>query len=559
MTALILALFDPFARLFKALGVDYAQFRTILEVKLTMDNRRQINAFQGSSTSKKQPKAVFVLMLVSYAAFGLYVGLITALMPSTFTAMTLAHSFVMVMVGMSLVGDYSSVLLDTTDNAVMQPRPVTGRTLLVTRIVHIALYLSLMAFSLSLCTMVVATFKIHVLAPIVIAATLGLSMCLVVFLASTMYLLAMRVTSAERVRDIITWVQIIMAVVMVGGYQVLPRMMGADALKSMALENATWVYFYPPAWFAAPVALLAGHVTLVNLFLSTEAVFIPILAMLTVVRVLAPTFNQSMLDLEAQAPVKTVSAAAAERPATLSTRLARLTCRNEEMQAAFDMVWQLCARDRQFKRRVYPSIAMMAVMAVAFLFNTGGKSEPMLQQFRESSWYLLALYMASLPTATVIAQVALTEQPEAAWIYRLLPIARPGRIIVAGWKVMLMRIVVPVQIALLVVLFALVGPRMLLDGVISACATLFIAALYGLVFGRQFPFSMPYSVMQQSGRMLRAFGLMMLPFFLCGLHYAFTFVPFAAIALIPVYLLLTGFVLKAIESTAWPDLLRDEQ
>lgn len=554
MTSLILALFDPFARLFTALGVDYAQFRAILEVKLTMDNRRQLGAFQGASGSKKQPKAIFFLTLVGYTFFGLYFGVIVAVMPSTLTAMTLAHSFVMVMVGMSLVGDYSTVLLDTTDNAVMQPRPVTGRTLLVARVVHVALYLSLMSFSLSLCTMVVAAFKIHLLAPVVFAATLGLSMCLVVFLASTMYLLAMRVASAERVRDIITWVQIVLAVVMVGGYQILPRMMGADALKSMTLESATWVYFYPPAWFAAPIDLLAGHVTLMNLFLSTEAVLIPILAMLVVVRVLAPTFNKSMLALEAQAPVKPVAIPAAGRPTTLSSRLARLTCRNEEMQAAFDMVWQLCARDRQFKRRVYPSVAMMAVMAVAFLFNTGGKSEPVLQKLRESNWYLIALYLASLPTATVIAQVALTEQPEAAWIYRLLPIARPGRIIVAGWKVMLMRIVVPVQIALLVVLFALIGPRMLLDGVVAASATLFIAALYGLVFGRQFPFSMPYSVMQQSGRLIRTFGLMFLPFILCGLHFAFALMPYAPVLLIPVYLLLTWFVLKAIESTAWPDL-----
>lgn len=558
MTSLILALFDPFSRLFQALGVDYAQFRAILEVKLTMDNRRQLNAFQGASTGKKQPKAIFFLTLVGYTFFGLYFGVIAALMPSTFTAMTLAHSFVMVMVGMSLVGDYSSVLLDTTDNAVMQPRPVTGRTLLVARVVHIALYLSLMSFSLSLCTMVVAAFKVHVLAPVVFAATLGLSMCLVVFLASTMYLLAMRVASAEKVRDIITWVQIILAVVMVGGYQVLPRMMGAQTLKSMSLEGATWVYFYPPAWFAAPIDLLAGHITLMNLFLSTEAVLIPVLAMLVVIRVLAPTFSQSMLDLEAQAPVKSVATPTAMRPATLSTRLARLICRNAEIQAAFEMVWQLCARDRQFKRRVYPSVAMMAVMAVALLFNPGGKSEPVLQQFRESSFYLFALYMASLPTATVIAQVALTEQPEAAWIYRLLPIARPGRIIVAGWKVMMMRIVVPVQIALLVVLFALIGSRMLLDGVVSACATLFIASLYGLAFGRQFPFSKPYSVMQQSGRMMRTFGLMFLPFVLCGLHYVFKWVPYGPIALMPVYLLLTYFVLKAIETTTWPDLLRDE-
>jgi len=558
MISLLLAMFDPFARLFQALGVEYTQFRSILEIKLMMDNRRQHNAFQGASSSKKQPKAVFFFMLFGYAAFGIYFGVIVAALPSTFTAMTLAHSFVIVMVGMSLVGDYSSVLLDTTDNAVMQPRPVSGRTLLVARAVHIALYLLLMSFSLSLCTMVVAAFKLHPLAPLVIAATLGLSMCFVIFLASTLYLLAMRVASAERVRDIITWVQIVMAVVMVGGYQILPRMMGADALKSITLEGATWVYFYPPAWFAAPIELLMGRVSLMNLFLSTEAVFIPILAMLVVIRVLAPTFNKAMLALEAQAPVKSSATPKADRPAALSARLSRLICRSQETRAAFDMVWQLCARDRQFKRRVYPTVAMMAVMAVAILFNQGGRSGSGLERLRDSNWYLFALYLASLPTATVIAQIALTEQPDAAWIYRTLPIARPGRIIVAGWKVMLMRIVVPVQIALLVVLYAIIGQRMLLDGVVAASATMFIASLYGLVFGRQFPFSMPYSVMQQSGRMIRAFGLMFLPFFLCGLHYVFTFVPYAPIGLIPVYLLLTYFTLKAIESTAWMDLLREQ-
>ena len=559
MIKIILKLFDIISRPLSAMGIDYAQFRAILEVKLMMDNRRQSGALQQASVKrKKPPHAIFALTLVMYAFFGIFFASTTMMIPSPLLAMSLVHSFVMVMVGMTLVADFSSVLLDTTDNAVLQPRPITGRTLLAVRIAHITVYLSLMAFSLSFFTICMTAVRYHWTAPLVFAATLALSLCLIVFLASSLYLLAMRTVSAEKLRDFITWVQITMTIVMVGGYQILPRFMGRKELASISMEGKTWVYFYPPAWFAAPMDLLMGHIGTMQLILAMEAVVIPLVAILVVVRVLAPTFNRSVYALEGQS-VQSAVTKKARRPGTeFPTRLARWFSRNDEMRAAFDFVWRLCDRDRQFKRRVYPSIAMAVIMGGALYFNASRDAGAAATFLKNSKFYLVVLYFGSMMTATIVAQVALTDQPDAAWIYRVLPIARPGVLMVAAWKVVMARILLPVQILISVVLLFLVGPRMIADGLVAICANTFMAALYGLAFGRHLPFSMPYSVMQQSGRVFWGCGLMMLPMLMGGIHFVLTQIAYAAVVLIPVYVVLTHLVLRALADTDWQHVLKEK-
>jgi len=558
MIKLILHIIDLFSRPLTAIGVDYPQFRAILEVKLMMDNRRTPVAFQQGAPGKKPPQAAFAMTLAMQALFGFFFAATTMWIPSPLVAMSLAHSFVMVMVGMTLVADFSTVLLDTTDNAVLQPRPITGRTLLAVRIAHITVYLSLLAFSLSAFTMAATAIRYHWTAPLVFAATLALSLCLIIFFASSLYLLAMRLVSAEKLRNIITWTQIIMTIAMVGGYQILPRFMGKEDIRAMSFEGATWVYFYPPAWFAAPMDLLMGHVGIMQLFLATEAVVIPLIAILVVVRVLAPSFNSSIFALEGQ-PTQSAPVGLA-RPAgsAFPTHLARWLCRDPEVRAGFDFTWRLCDRDRQFKRRVYPSIAMAAIMCGAILFKEASDTGAAAEFLQKHNFYLFILYFGSMMTASIVMQVTLTDQPEAAWIYRVLPVARPGALMLAGWKVVTARILVPTQIVFSIVLCILVGHRMILDAVIAFFANIFIAALFGLAFARHLPFSMPYSVMQQSGRVLWGCAFLILPAFLGGLHFMLQLLPYAALILIPVYAALTHVVLKSLADTDWRHVLKEK-
>ena len=91
------------------------------------------------------------------------------------TGLTMVNTFVMAMMGLMLIGDFTNVLVDTTDNTVLLPRPVGDRTLLAVRTAHIVSYLG--ALSLALCagTLVIGTIEFHPLFAVVYLLFLILS------------------------------------------------------------------------------------------------------------------------------------------------------------------------------------------------------------------------------------------------------------------------------------------------------------------------------------------------------------------------------------------------
>ena len=61
----------------------------------------------------------------------------------------IVHTYIIFMMAMTLVTDFATVLLDTTDNQVILPRPVSSKTLFMARLVHILLYLLQFTIALS--------------------------------------------------------------------------------------------------------------------------------------------------------------------------------------------------------------------------------------------------------------------------------------------------------------------------------------------------------------------------------------------------------------------------
>src|SRR5690349_23488897 len=108
---------DLFRWLYMKLGIDYEQLRSIVEVKLMMDNRRQVVAY--TTKNKKEPSRVFLVALLFYALFGVFISLAIATVPSFMLGMVIFFSYIMVMISMTLITDFSSVLLDTSDNTII--------------------------------------------------------------------------------------------------------------------------------------------------------------------------------------------------------------------------------------------------------------------------------------------------------------------------------------------------------------------------------------------------------------------------------------------------------
>ncbi len=251
MTDLILKVLDLFKWFFRSLGVDYEKFRILLWVKLTVDNRQEKSMVQRKA--KKEMSNSMLRVTFIYAVMGVFLGLILLGIQSVFTSMVLVFSMVMVMTAVALISDFTSVLLDTTDNAILMPRPIDSRTMATARITHIVIYILMITLALTAASIIIGTIKFGPIFTVVFIFTLFFAVLFVVFLANVFYLLLMKISSGENFQNIILYFQILMAAFAMGSYQLLPRLIEMDALEGFTLPIRWWTYLLPPAWMAAPI------------------------------------------------------------------------------------------------------------------------------------------------------------------------------------------------------------------------------------------------------------------------------------------------------------------
>ena len=118
----LVKLFNP---VFRRQGIDVDRLFTIVELKLLMDTRRVYMSWKQGQ--QKDNKNHLTTILLLYGLFGIFMGIAVYSFPNVVTAMILFHSYVIFMMAMTLITDFSSVLLDTTDNQIILPRPVNRR------------------------------------------------------------------------------------------------------------------------------------------------------------------------------------------------------------------------------------------------------------------------------------------------------------------------------------------------------------------------------------------------------------------------------------------------
>jgi hypothetical protein len=200
---------DQFKWLFRLLKVDYEKFRIILWTKLTDDNRQEKSIVQRKS--KKEMSNSLGIVAFVYAFIGIMIGLMLLGIKDLFVSMVIVFAIIMVMTAVALISDFTSVLLDTTDNAILLPRPVDSRTLVVARLAHIVIYILLITLSLSAASIAIGTAKFGPVYTILFLLSLMLSVLFVVFVANVFYLLLMKISGGEHFRDIILYFQIFMA------------------------------------------------------------------------------------------------------------------------------------------------------------------------------------------------------------------------------------------------------------------------------------------------------------------------------------------------------------
>lgn len=526
MIRFLLSLFRPFKGFIEASGADFEQFIRILELKLTIDNRKQSNK-RGSSAEKS-----LAMQSLGQIVLGLVFAMVSFRINEPFTFYYLMHTVLMVMMAMMIISEFTTILFDTSENSIIQPLPIKGNTMNMARNAHVFLYLALIAFNISLATFVIGIFKFGLISGLLFLLTVFFNVLFTLFVANILYLGLMHVASGEQLKNVLMYFQIAIAILFMAGYQFGMHLIDKSDITNMIMHVDWYTYLIPSAVFAgfiesvSKLSFSGGHL----LFIA-EALVLPFAALYVTSRYLTPVFNRKLLHLESSDKATKVKTSTGKT--TLYYRLMeRFFTRNQVEKASFQLAWRMSGYERLFKQNFFPSLGYVLIMVAVQAFNNNIN----LNQLQHSERFLIVLYAFMLISFTLTNTLQLGNNRNVAWIFKILPVESPAAYFKGFIKAAFVRFYNPFYFLLSAGVIAFWGIKVLPDVIIAWMAIYLCTLLMYYIQGAIFPFSQPKSAAQGGKNMIKVFALMFISVLLGFGHYLLMQIPFFGhLALFVVY------------------------
>ncbi|MEO6583282.1 MAG: hypothetical protein ABIO05_03105, partial [Ferruginibacter sp.] len=291
MDKLLLKILLGFVKFFFSDEKDFAQLKIITQTKVMMD-RRRVAIGMGRKVQKENANPLLVTLIV-YSILGLFMALLIGGF-SILSSMIIFHGYLLFMMAMTLITDFSSVLLDTADNNIILPKPVKGRTVFIARVVHILVYLLQFTIALALFPLIAAFIKFGLVVGLAMLMTITLTVGLAVFLSYFLYALILRFADEQKIKDIVGYFQIFITILFGVGSQLLPRLVNFEKLN-LSFSLHWYSYLIPPVWMAAVLeSVHLMHFNRSGYAMLALALLVPIFAVWLMVTYLAPGFSKKL-------------------------------------------------------------------------------------------------------------------------------------------------------------------------------------------------------------------------------------------------------------------------
>jgi ABC-2 type transport system permease protein len=516
-------------------GLDKSLLRAILSIKLLMDERRPNNWTTGRGGHTEQSSSPFWMALTSLF-FGLLYLYNFYLGPDYVTHLCLYFGFYILMLSMMLISDFTALLLDVRDNNIILPKPIDDRTLVAARLLHILVHILKLVIPMLLpCTIYLGIAKGWHCVPLFVLLCL-LATFFSIFLINALYILLLRAIRPARFKNLISTMQIVIAISAYAGIQWVLRSNSESGIQSFADRAAFLVY--PPYWFACAFSLiLEANVTTIHLISTFLAFILPFIGIYVVIKYLAPHFNERLAMISgSESTLLAVEATQIGSKITFSEKLSGYLCRKGAEQVGFRFAMTMMFRSREFKLKVYPSIGYVLVILI-MPFLTGSiklDSEDTLS-FNTLIFLAYALGMILYPA---IAAIMLSEKYRAAWMFWIVPLEKPGELAMGAIKAVLAKFLLLPSLLLLSTGIGVFGPSILPDLLLAISNQVLILLLVSHIQINALPFSKPVAK-SDGGQTLATMIFLFLGGILAVLHYilfhnpwlvtAFTVLPCAAI------------------------------
>jgi ABC-2 type transport system permease protein len=495
--------FDPV--LAKA-GVNIDQLHEILRIKLLMDNRRPRSLFSTRKAAVNANKKVTNPLLVSFFTLllGFFIGMLLFFNEMPLTGHTFYFTIFMVLMCFTIVSDFTTVLIDTRDQFILLPRPVDDRTIAVSRILHITIYVLRLALIQGLPGIIMVGFadKNALASPLFLIEILEATF-LCILMVNLIYLGMMRSVNPQKFKDLISSFQIGFTILVFAVYYLLPRLIDKSSLAGMDLLSHWWAYLLPPVWIASfnQVLIHPGQANIIISLLAVLGIVSPLAGLWFVIKVLAPGFNKKLAILatsDGNAPDNAVKKVYKQ---DFRDKVANFITPDPIENAGFRITWKLAARTREFKMKAYPSFGFVPIM---FLYITlSGKGASVADKFnriQSGQNYFILMYLSTIVLSSMLITISQSEKYKASWVYYALPIDQPGKILSGMYKAIITLYYFPFCLILGIGVVLVWGPQVINDVILAFLICMVYGVLIALFSVKGLPFSKPVMAKQGGGR-----------------------------------------------------------
>ena len=485
-----LKILDLFRPLFEAFGVEYEKMRLIVSMKLTLDKRKN-----NSSEDKNSLMQSVILYLV--------IGLVasrTIVMPiDIMTKMTVLFALIFVMLLTCFITDFSSVILDTYDRHIIGITDVKDITLNMAKIVHIIIYISIISLSISAFSILMILMAYNIGFCLLFILCMILMDFLLIMMTSVIYYLLIKIFKGEKLKDVLNLFQIFMILVFSIMYYFITSSLSDIQINYTFSINA-YDLFIPFMWFASLFSVIFyGKIQTLYIIMAILGIIVPILSILIYIK-LTPAFERNLDKLEQVSYNEKDS----KSKKSFVSKLANKICKNNEEKSFFEFIYTNLSRDREFKTRVYPTLASGIIMPLVLLFVTYDRSISIMEYLKSLSTTnnFLNIYLAVILLQNCILLLKYSKEYEASFIYEVLPISKKKNIYSAEFKVIIIKLFVPVFIIIGIPYLILFKSKFIVHLLIAFVSTIFISMGTFRVNDKSLPFSEDYAVTANTSNFL---------------------------------------------------------
>lgn len=395
--------------------------------------------------------------LALYAMVGLMAMMF--LKEGSFVLSFYLHGMSLLFLGMFIASSAGEILFNKEEAEILLHRPVDPRTLLWAKIavlVRVSLWITC---AFNLVGFIGGSFSakgspffglVHFLSTALSALFCSGSVVL-------LYQLCLRWFGRERLDNLMTTAQVLLAVLIVVGSQTVPLVVANIKNLIDPLAGRAWLFLLPPAWFAALDEVLLGRGKETTVVMAGAGVLVTGIVLSLAFGRMARAYEeglQTLAESRPRAPRKE------SRPGKrrLMDELSAMPplswlLRDPATRASFRLCAAYLFRDRDMKLRLYPGIAPMLVMPAMFMFQSVKDTTG------AAPWgiAIAAGYLGLIPMMAM-TMLQFSQHWAAADLYRLAPVRGPGPFIHGAVRAVTVFLALPATLLLLVVVCFLPNP-----------------------------------------------------------------------------------------------------